>query len=130
MWKYLGKEPQPSKSNYAFKMQYSFEKRLNESEKVLQKFPNSVPIIVEKSDHSVLPELKKRNFLMNKEVQVGQFIHLLRTNIQLDPSQAIFLFVNNSSIPSISEKLGNVYEKYHDKDGFLYITYAAENTFG
>ena len=130
MWKYLGREPQPSKSNYAFKMQYSFEKRLNESERIRNKFPDKVPIIVEKSDHSFLPELKKRKYLMPNDVELGQFIYLLRKNIQLDSSQAIFLFVNNSTIPTTSEKLGNIYEKYHDKDGFLYITYAAENTFG
>jgi GABA(A) receptor-associated protein len=26
--------------------------------------------------------------------------------------------------------MGHIYEKYKDEDGFLYITYSGENTFG
>lgn len=130
MWPYFFKTPQPSKSNYTFKMQHSFEKRLKESQRLKEKFRNKVPIIVEKADHSLLPDIKKSKFLIENNITIAQFIYLIRTNIQLLSSEAIFLYVDNSHIPGNSEKIEDVYKKFSDKDGFLYITYAAENTFG
>jgi GABA(A) receptor-associated protein len=41
----------------------------------------------------------------------------------------LFLFTNGT-IPSSSEKMINVYNKYKDNDGYLYVNYAFENTFG
>jgi GABA(A) receptor-associated protein len=130
MWKYWGREPQPSKSNYVFKMQHSFDKRRNESNKVLEKYPTHIPVIIERSDHSMLPDLKKTKYLFNSDITIGQIIFTLRKNIELESTEAIYLYVDNSFIPSISDKISDIYKKYNDKDGFLYITYAAENTFG
>ncbi|AYV82049.1 MAG: autophagy protein Atg8 ubiquitin-like protein [Homavirus sp.] len=130
MWRYLVKTPQPSKSNFTFKMQHSFEKRLKESQRLKERYQNKVPIIVEKADHSILPEIKRSKYLIENDVTIAQLIYLLRSNIQLSSSEAIFLYVDNSHIPSNADKIESVYKKYADKDGFLYITYAAENTFG
>ena len=33
-------------------------------------------------------------------------------------------------MPTISENLSIVYRNHEDEDGFLYITYSGENTFG
>lgn len=53
--------------------------------------------------------------------------------LQLSPTESIFLFVDNT-IPSTGEPLSRVYEDYKNKhpkdDGFLYLTYAGEATFG
>ena len=49
--------------------------------------------------------------------------------MQLGPEKAIFLFVNNSLLP-INEILAVVYQERHDVDGFLYILYSGENSFG
>jgi GABA(A) receptor-associated protein len=47
----------------------------------------------------------------------------------LQPEKAIFLFINGS-IPISSQMLGNIYELNKENDGFLYIVYSFENTFG
>ena len=39
------------------------------------------------------------------------------------------MFVNDS-MPATSDLLSVVYDKFRDEDGFLYMTYAGENTFG
>ena len=59
----------------------------------------------------------------------GQFIYIIRSQLQLSSEQAIFLFVNDS-IPSTSQTMNQLYQLYKDEDGFLYITYSSENTFG
>jgi len=49
--------------------------------------------------------------------------------MQLSPEKAIFLFVNNV-LPPTAELMSRIYKDYKDEDGFLYITYSGENTFG
>ena len=131
MWKYFIKEgPSPSKSGYEFKMQHSFEKRKTESTRIKEKYPNKIPLILEKSDTTHLKEIEKKKYLMQKDVTIGQFMFIVRKQIKIDESESIFLLVNNQAIPSTSSTMGEIYEKYADKDGFLYITYSAQQTFG
>ena len=49
--------------------------------------------------------------------------------MKLPPEMALFIFVNNT-IPSSSTLMSNLYSQYKDPDGFLYLTYSGENTFG
>ena len=56
-------------------------------------------------------------------------MYVIRKRIKLSSEQAIFLFVNGT-IPSTSVVLYNLYDTCKDEDGFLYITYSGENTFG
>jgi GABA(A) receptor-associated protein len=49
--------------------------------------------------------------------------------MKLPPEKAVFLFINNN-IHNSSRLLSNIYETDKDIDGFLYITYTSENTFG
>ena len=43
--------------------------------------------------------------------------------------ERLFIFINET-MPPISENMSLVYNKHEDEDGFLYITYSGENTFG
>ena len=122
--------PVPSKSGYEFKMQHSFDIRKKEATNLIKKYPDKIPIILEKATSSSIPELGKQKFLLPKDFTIGQFLYIIRKHLKLEPSQAIFLFVNNLDIPSITQSLGSVYADLSDKDGFLYMTYSAEHTFG
>ena len=43
--------------------------------------------------------------------------------------QAIFIFVNNT-LPPTAALMSTVYEQHRDEDGFMYMMYSGENTFG
>ena len=60
---------------------------------------------------------------------MGQFIHVIRKRIKLSPERALFIFCNGL-LPPTSSVLSQVYEANKDEDGFLYVTYSGENTFG
>ena len=60
---------------------------------------------------------------------MGQFVYVIRKRIELPPEKAIFIFVNNQMPPTAS-LMSTIYEEQKDKDGFLYISYSGENTFG
>jgi GABA(A) receptor-associated protein len=49
--------------------------------------------------------------------------------LKLPAEQAIFLFVNGV-IPPTAALMNTIYEEHKDEDGFLYISYSGENTFG
>ena len=49
---------------------------------------------------------------------------------KFDESKALFIFINDSTIPMINETLGDMDDKYSNSDGFLYLNYSGENTFG
>lgn len=66
---------------------------------------------------------------MPADLTVGQFIYVIRKRIKLPPERAIFIFVDNV-IPPTAALMSTVYEVQKDEDGFLYITYSGENTFG
>ena len=119
------------KSNKLFKEQYPFTKRLNEANRVLEKYPDRIPIIVERNNHSGndLPIIDKKKFLVPSDLTIGQFVYVIRKRIKLSPEKAIFLMVG-SKLPPTSTLISELYEESKHDDNFLYLTYSSENTFG
>ena len=112
-----------------FKENFPFDKRKGESTRIMQKYPDRVPIIVENSANSNLPTLAKQKYLVPTDLSVGQFIYVIRKRVQLTPDQALFIFIDGA-LPSSSALMSRLYEKYKDKDDFLYATISGESTFG
>ena len=86
-------------------------------------------MVVERVPNSLIPEIDKRKFLVPNDISVAQFMWIIRKRIQLPSEKAIFLFVNKT-IPQSSSTMGQIYNNFKDEDGFLYISYSGENTFG
>ena len=112
-----------------FKDSKSLESRIAESTKIIEKYPDRVPIIVEICDDSTLKNIDKNKYLVPKDLTFSQFLYIIRKRIKLDKSQSIFLMVNDTVCPS-NTPISVVYDEHKNKDGFLYIIYASENTFG
>jgi GABA(A) receptor-associated protein len=56
---------------------------------------------------------------------------LLEKRLKLPPEKAIFIFIFiNGMIPPSSFLIFNIYDCYKDSDGYLYVNYTFENTFG
>lgn len=113
----------------SFKKEHSLEKRKTESQKIREKYPDRIPIIVEKEASSDVPDIDKKKFLVPDNLTMCQFQYVIRKRIKVNPEKAIFLFTNGKLIPS-SNLLVNVYDEQADEDGFLYMVYNGENTFG
>jgi len=115
----------------SFKSTHTLIDRICETQKVLTKYPDKIPIICEKSNNASLdlPDLDKKKYLVPIDMTIGQFVYIIRKRLKLPPEKAIFLFINGM-IPPTSSFLTEIYHYAKDEDGFLYITYAAENTFG
>uniref|UniRef100_A0A2P2JUJ4 Autophagy-related protein n=1 Tax=Rhizophora mucronata TaxID=61149 RepID=A0A2P2JUJ4_RHIMU len=113
----------------SFKDEFTFGQRLRESRDIIAKYPDRVPVIVEKYWRTDLPEMEKKKYLVPRDMSIGQFIHVLSSRLQLAPGKALFVFVQNT-LPQTATLLNSVYESYKDEDGFLYMCYSSEKTFG
>uniref|UniRef100_A0A665TRS6 Gamma-aminobutyric acid receptor-associated protein-like 2 n=1 Tax=Echeneis naucrates TaxID=173247 RepID=A0A665TRS6_ECHNA len=103
--------------------------RCVESAKIRNKYPDRVPVIVEKVSGSQIVDIDKRKYLVPSDITVAQFMWIIRKRIQLPSEKAIFLFVDKT-VPQSSLTMGQLYDKEKDEDGFLYVSYSGENTFG
>ena len=113
-----------------FKQENSLEDRKNETTKIMKKYDDRIPIIIERSARTDLPDVEKNKYLVPDNLTVGQFIFTaLRTRLKIDNTKALFIFINDT-IPPTSASLKEIYDEHKDEDGFLYMTYAGENTFG
>ncbi|KAK7820141.1 autophagy-related protein 8f [Quercus suber] len=93
-----------------FKQEHDFEKRRAEAARIREKYPDRIPVIVEKAERSDIPNIDKKK-------------------IKLSAEKAIFIFVDNV-LPPTGAIMSAIYDDKKDGDGFLYVTYSGENTFG
>jgi GABA(A) receptor-associated protein len=112
-----------------FRKRYSFEQRKGEAERIKAKYPNRIPVIVEKQPGSDIQDIEKRKYLIPVDITVAHFLTVIRKRIKLKPKEAIFLFINGN-IPPTSELMSNIYAKEKDLDLFLYVYFCGENVYG
>jgi len=102
--------------------------RLEESSRILKKYPDRIPIILIKyNDKS--PDLPNYKFLIPRELTLSSLLFHIRKKIKLDEKEMIFLYTNNT-IYNTSTTIKEIYDKEKNEDQFLYFTYHTENTFG
>ncbi|KAL5678002.1 hypothetical protein ACJX0J_014133, partial [Zea mays] len=78
----------------------SVEKRQSESARIRDKYPDRIPVIVEKAGKTDVPEIDKKKYLVPADLTVGQFVYVVRKRIKLSPEKAIFVFVKNTLPPT------------------------------
>ena len=88
---------------------------------MIKKFhSDKVPILLRKAPGSKLRQLTNNKILILKSFNVYKLIMVIKKKIELDKSEAIYLFVNNSLLQA-GQTLEEVYEKHVAEDGFLYV---------
>jgi GABA(A) receptor-associated protein len=113
-----------------FQKTTTLDERILLSQRVMNKYPDRKPVIIEKMTNSKLPDLPQKKYLLPDEMQFSQVAVIIRKNIKLEPNEALFIMVNNHLV-SNSRIISEIYNEYSNKDdSLLYIMYTTENTFG
>ena len=111
-----------------FRSNHSFEKRVNESKRIIEKYPDRVPIICERITKNV-PQVVRKKYLCPGDLSLANFMYVIRKRMNLSPEKSLYLFINDKMIPC-SSLLASIYDSEKADDGFLYINYGGESTFG
>lgn len=124
----------PKSASSAYKKTTTFEERLQKSTKMTTLYPDRIPVIVEMSSSSAsyntyIASSHKVKYLVPYDITMGQFIKILRDKVKIEPVIALFFFINNKLFP-ITTPIGDIYKENRDEDGFLYIEFCEESTFG
>lgn len=121
----------------SFQKRFTLEQRIAEAQKIREKYPDRVPCIVERNrtSSSDIPDISKHKYLVPSALKMSELMAIVRRRMgqNLKPEQALFLFVHNDEktvVAPAGASVGQVDEKHRSKDGFVYIEYTGENTFG
>lgn len=107
-----------------------YEKRCAESKRILDKYPDRVPVIIRRNAQSNHVELEKKKFLVSHHMQWQDFGRMIGKHMKGNgsdhsycavPRRAVKLSVNGTHIKSSSFML-KVYNNHKSSDGFLYVT--------
>jgi hypothetical protein len=102
----------------------SFSKRKEEALKILLRYPDKIPIILNGNI-----DFEKRKYLVNKNMTVFELLHIIRKYTKLNQFEGIYIFVNNK-IPMSSSLISQLYEEDRDFDNYLYLDINKEQVFG
>jgi GABA(A) receptor-associated protein len=119
--------------NFKFKQQNpNANKRKIESDKIKEKYPERIPIICERASSTRNVKLiDKSKYLVPRDLTVSQFSFIIRKRLELSKEAALFLLVCGKHSITGDTSISEIYEMYSDKeDGFLYISYTSELTWG
>ena len=120
-----------------YKDEVSLSTRISESDRILSKYIDKVPVIID-CNRELGTFIKKRKFLVPKDVSVSYLISIIRSKGNLDSKKAIFIFCDNQLIQG-QTIIGEIYDRYinnlvnskkFDGDKFLYLFISYENAFG
>jgi GABA(A) receptor-associated protein len=106
----------------------SLVERQSESNKLRNKFRDRIPVIVNPGNART-PDIDKKKYLVPNDLTFGEFMLIIRKRIKLSEHQALVGFVNGL-LPPMRKQMSELYSESSDQDGFLYVAYSLENTFG
>jgi GABA(A) receptor-associated protein len=111
-----------------FKQKYTLFARQRESGRLVKKFPDRIPVVIHPGPRA--PPIDKNKYLVPGDLTFSEFMHIVRKRIKVKQFEALLGFVKGGTLPPSSMALREIYKESSDEDGFLYVTYSLENTFG
>jgi GABA(A) receptor-associated protein len=104
--------------------------RVKKSQIILEKYPDRVPLIIlpSKNDRDSYP-IDKTKYITPRDLTLLQLQQIIRKRVKFPAEKALFMFIKNKIYP-VSAMVGAIYDTNKDPDGFLYVTYCQESTFG
>ena len=111
-----------------FRERLSEDQRRREFSRVSDALDRAVPVIMERGG-SEAPRIDKEKYLVPVNLTMAELAYVVRKRLRLTAADALFLMVGNTLCAGTSTA-GSVYAAHRSADGFLYVTYTMENTFG
>ena len=111
-----------------FAKRLSYDQRKREFDRIEKHRHTHTAIIVQQGKDS--PPIDKEKFLVPHDLTVAHLQSTIRKRLNLSSNEAIFLLCNDQTMPLSTMTMDDLRKRYASRDGFVYITYNLENTFG
>tara|TARA_B110001452_G_C15214914_1_gene421365 strand:+ start:616 stop:960 length:345 start_codon:yes stop_codon:yes gene_type:complete len=111
-----------------FRQRLTEDQRKDEFSCVSNRLHRFIPVILERGSKDV-PQIERERYLVPIDLTMAQLSFVVRKRLQMQAGDALFLMVNKTLCTSTAT-IGRMYDAHRDTDGFLYVTYTMENTFG
>lgn len=122
----LGRVPT---SDSAYRASVDTSRRASSSARALELHPTRVPVVAEPA-FVTSGSIDRCKYLVPRGTTAGQFLNVLRSRLDLQAVDAMFLFVG-ASLPTPTTTMGELYDRFsREDDRLLYIKYDTENVFG
>ena len=102
--------------------------RKKEFNKISFAHPNMLPLIIEPFNTKVV--LSNNKFLVPKAYSFQEFQFSIRKKLKLSKNRLLYFLVNEKHVVSPEKSMLAVYKEFKDTDGFLYVKYSVESSFG
>merc|ERR1712183_791179 len=116
----------------SYKSEKTFEERIKNASKYLAKYPDKVPIILYSMEQEQKEKLiKQEKYLISGKHNIFVLVKQILTKSCLPADQTLYLYVKHGEVMlQNQDQIDTVYNKYKDKDKFLYISYSTIPTLG
>ena len=103
-----------SKIGKRYKELHPFEERLAECERLKTQYPDRIPVILEFDEKlNEYQNKTKDRFLVPGDITMGQFMFVIRSQLRLTHSEAVYLICRGHCIPN-TEIFVEIGEKYKE----------------
>ncbi len=122
-----------------FATKFTLEQRLSESERIRSKYPDRVPCIIERSavSNKSIPDIDRHKFLVPQDLAMSAVMQIIRRRmgVKLKAEESLYMFIRTSDgkksiIAPMNKTMSSIDAHHKFPDGFVYIEYAGESTFG
>uniref|UniRef100_A0A8C6AE00 Autophagy-related protein n=1 Tax=Marmota marmota marmota TaxID=9994 RepID=A0A8C6AE00_MARMA len=114
-------------STYSFVLELFTAIRQQKVPGIPAKFPNKIPVRLHFL--SLMDKTKLLPYPGSLLFTLPSITTLLSCMV-LRATEAFYLLVNNKSLDSMNVTMAEIYRDYKDEDGFVFMTYASQETFG
>lgn len=112
----------------SYKETKTMEQRLKESELIVSKFNDKIPVIIDECPIEFRSRFH-RKMLVKQEMTMTEFLYQIRKKFNVHCEECVIVFINNKLITG-SKTFYEIYKQEKDLDGFLYVVICKENAFG
>ena len=116
-------------------MKLPLETRQNTSKMILEstekRYYGKVPVILLKHPKSKLKQIPTFRIITNINGTVLDILQALRQHLLNEASHSFTMFTyHNKEMLRVLERISDIYDRHKSEDGFLYLMYAEQESFG
>lgn len=101
------------------------------TQNLFKQHEDKILVVIQRDPNSKLPQLEKNKLLISYNITIGSFLVFIRGRLKLPNHKSLFISTKEGDyVPTLSETMAEIYQKYHSEDKALYFYYREENAYG